>query len=117
MKPEKPGGILRVSGRLYVDLGKPLTAEEWHTALLLPDDYEISKIEPIEQYFELHVLTWDIPINGDGRIKKVYLTPHVTRDNEQEIVSCTGMGISYTVDIPLSQQKHKKIEVTQLLEQ
>jgi hypothetical protein len=42
MVPEKPSGILRVSGRVYKELGKPTTAEEWHAALLLPDDCHLT---------------------------------------------------------------------------
>jgi hypothetical protein len=112
MKPEKPCGILRVFSRLYAELGKPITAEEWHTALLLPDDYEISKIEPIAEYFELHILTWDIPLNGDGRIQSVHLSPICTQDSEQGTITCTGMGISYTIAIPVQAQKQRKREAT-----
>jgi hypothetical protein len=70
---------------------------------------EIKHIEQIERYFELHVLTWDIPI---GRpVKSAYLTPHYTRDTVQGVVTCTGMGISYTADIPVQAQKQKKLAI------
>lgn len=67
----KGQGILQVSATLWDVLDKPVTSQEWHKALLLPDAYEIEHITPpLDQeystdqagYYTLYVNHAAIPV-------------------------------------------------------
>lgn len=60
-------GCMRVSMGIYAFLGSPTTPDEWHKALLLPDNYEILRVErkASQDLFELTLLSEDIPV-GEG---------------------------------------------------
>lgn len=67
----KGRGYIRVSASLWDETGKPETPEAWHKVLLLPETYEIERIEHHEygdargNVFDVFVQHEDIPIIGD----------------------------------------------------
>ncbi len=41
---EKGRGILHVTADVWALIGKPTTPDEWHKVLLLPDTYEVERV-------------------------------------------------------------------------
>ena len=71
----KGQGCMRVSIGIHPDLNSPVTADEWHKALLLPDNYEVTQIERREEtgLFELTLLSEDIPTGEGISVIPVYI--------------------------------------------
>jgi hypothetical protein len=66
----KGRGYISVQARAWSEIGSPETPEQWHKALLLPEDYEIERIERDRhvrqgELFGVFVRHEDIPIIGD----------------------------------------------------
>lgn len=38
-------GRIQISAALWAEIGKPETPEAWHKALLLPENYEVERVE------------------------------------------------------------------------
>lgn len=66
---------MRVAISVHPDLDSPTTFDEWHKALLLPDNYEITQIEKkeLEGFFELTLLSEDIPVGEGISVIPVYI--------------------------------------------
>jgi hypothetical protein len=86
----KGEGLLFVDASLWEDLGKPDTPEAWHTAILLPESYEIVHIGlPTlhDNRYTLHVRHEAIPMVAGAAHRPVVLLHHeVTFDGEHKQV-------------------------------
>jgi len=92
----KEQGLLYVSECVWPELGKPETPEQWKTALLLPDDYEIERVAappPVYDFtlvrqpcYILYVRHVAIPdVIGASLLPQV--TPYYYREGDRVVLS------------------------------
>lgn len=80
-------GRIQVSAALWVALGKPETPEAWHKALLLPENYEVERVEQaVNGVYNAWVLSEDIlTVIGAERVSPVDVIPNYRRDEEGRV--------------------------------
>ncbi len=89
----KGRGTLRVSTFLWPDLGSPVTPQDWAKAILLPDDYEIERVERDEkvpgELFKLIVVSERIPASE----YEIGVTMHHRIDNGVAFFDHIGLSL------------------------
>ncbi len=80
-KITKGRGCMEVAISLHPDLKFPTTTSEWHKALLLPDNYEVTQVEKRDSkgIFELTLVSEDIPV-GKGILVNPFYTALFDKD-------------------------------------